>query len=86
MLGGTAQTNKLIGQKLAGGFNTQEDCKAGKNGAIVCSRESPRRWGRQDPEHVLCAGQGTIQQQQPSNLKVRDVGRRGAWLASGRAA
>ena len=55
MLGGTAQTNKLIGQKLAGGFNT-EDCKAGKNGAIVCSRESPRRWGRQDPEHVLCAG------------------------------
>eukprot|EP00439_Symbiodinium_sp_Y106_P029122 s10655_g3.t1 len=58
MLGGTAQTkatmpeaelgaaaNKLIGQELAGGFNTQEDGKARKNGAIVCSRESPRQKG-----------------------------------------
>ena len=38
-----------------------------RRGEIACPA------GGQDPEHVLCRGHGTTQQQQPRNLKVGDI-------------
>ena len=99
MPGGTSQTkatmpeaelgaaaDELVGQELAGGFNTQEGCKAGRIGTIMCSRESPRRRERQDPEHVLSSVRGAGHNTAATTKHFEGLERRGVWLASGRAA
>ena len=65
--------DKLVVQELPGGLKTKECGKACEDRPVMRRSELACPAGGQDPEHVLRSRHGTIQQQQPRNLKVGDI-------------